>query len=447
MDWSITRLIPRSLFGRSLLIIVLPLIFVQVISTYVFFDRHWESITRQFADNIAGQICTLATLAESHRLSPAEIEDLALEAFNLEAFVIKPTTPPERPHPRPLETDLDPALDPWSGQILVGALEQQLDHPFTIDLRTETLGVEVMLKNGQVLTCRMPHKRLVTKTTVIYILWSLGTSVLFLLIAVLFMRNQIRPLRRLAEAAQNLGKGRPVDHFKPEGATEVRKVGKAFIVMRDRLRRFVDQRTEMLAGVSHDLRTPLTRMRLQLALLPASADVEALQEDIREMEAMITAYLAFARGQGQEEAVLQPVVPFVQEILSKMALPREVLTVDHTVPADLSLMIKPQSLQRCLVNLLSNALRYGQGKVAVTLTRKASRFSITIDDNGPGIPRAQRTEVFRPFYRLESSRNPVTGGTGLGLTIAQDSVQAHGGSILLGTAPLGGLRVQVRLPL
>jgi two-component system osmolarity sensor histidine kinase EnvZ len=257
------------------------------------------------------------------------------------------------------------------------------------------------------------------------------------------MRNQVRPIRRLAVAAERFGKGQDVPSFKPEGAQEVRQASSAFIKMRERIKRQIQQRTEMLAGVSHDLRTPLTRMKLQLAMLEGTPEAASLKEDVTEMERMVEGYLAFARGEGTEQPETTSVGDLVRDVVDRVT--REAGHVDLHIEHDADLPLRREVMRRAVGNLVSNAVRHGD-VVSVRVGRRANTVEVTVDDDGPGIPRQQREEVFRPFHRLDSSRNPLTGGTGLGLTIARDVVRGHGGDLLLEDAPGGGLRARVLLP-
>jgi two-component system osmolarity sensor histidine kinase EnvZ len=274
-------------------------------------------------------------------------------------------------------------------------------------------------------------------------MWMVGTAVVLLAVAVVFLRNQIRPIQRLAQAAEAFGKGREVGDFRPSGATEVRQASAAFLAMRERILRQIGQRTEMLAGVSHDLRTPLTRMKLQLALLGLRPEVAELKRDVAEMEKMIAGYLAFARGQESEATVATDLPALLNDVVATMR--RHGGDIRLKSGSDITVPIRPNAFRRCLVNLIENALRHGR-RVEVSAVRRGGAVEIAIDDDGPGVPADRREDVFRPFYRLDESRNPATGGVGLGLTIARDVIRGHGGEIELGTAPIGGLRALLRLP-
>jgi two-component system osmolarity sensor histidine kinase EnvZ len=290
----------------------------------------------------------------------------------------------------------------------------------------------------------MHDERLISSTTKIFVFWMVGTSLVLFAVAALFMRNQISPLRRLAAAADSFGKGRDTPLFKPSGATEVRQAAAAFMIMRERIRRQIQQRTEMLAGVSHDLRTPLTRMKLQLAMLGNDPEIRELQSDVTTMEGMIEGYLNFARGEGSEERIPTDIATLLEEIVYEAA--RNDIGVDLSVETGVELALARNAFKRCITNLIENAARYG-GEIGITATRNGSVLEITVDDDGPGIPEALREEAFRPFYRIDESRNPDTGGTGLGLTIARDIVLSHGGTLTLDESPAGGLRARIRVPI
>jgi len=285
--------------------------------------------------------------------------------------------------------------------------------------------------------------------THVWVLWMIGTSVIFLSIAILFLRNQIRPIERLADAAEAFGKGRDVPDFRPAGANEVRRAALAFIDMRERISRFVQQRTDMLAGVSHDLRTPLTRMKLELAMMKENSSIVALKGDLEEMEHMLEEYLAFARGQAGEGASDTDISQLLREVVGnaqrKADGKQPGKTVEADVPDTLVIPVRPNALKRCVVNLVENAVRHGS-HVRVALRQGDHAIEIVVDDDGPGIPPERREEAFRPFHRLDSGRSLATGGAGLGLAIALDIARGHGGDIILDDSPLGGLRGVIRVP-
>ncbi|WP_299624994.1 ATP-binding protein [Pelagibius sp.] len=431
------RLLPRSLLGRAVLIIVTPLILLQVISTWIFYDRHYDTITKRLAQGLAGDVAAVVNLIER---SPDDsdlvrIFSLARRTMQLELSVSEGATLLV-PDQIPLRGIVD--------QRLRTALEERLVQAFAVDTRSLDERVEILVQLNQgVLRVLVTDERLFSSTTYIFIIWTIGSSILLFGVAVIFMRNQVKPIRRLASAAEGFGKGRMVEDFKPEGATEVRQAAVAFINMRDRLNRQVHQRTEMLAGVSHDLRTPLTRMKLQLEMLKDTPGTEELQSDVAEMEHMVEGYLAFARGEGKETPVTTDLTALLRDVVGQMT--RDGRVVDLHLEQEITLPLRREAMRRCLTNLIGNAQRYGR-QVSVRAGRRKTLIEVTIDDDGPGIPEAQREDVFKPFFRLEQSRNPATGGVGLGLTIARDVARSHGGDVVLETAPGGGLRARIWLP-
>jgi two-component system osmolarity sensor histidine kinase EnvZ len=331
------------------------------------------------------------------------------------------------------------------GKRLERALDERVRRPLLVDDLSDERQVliAVQLSDG-VLHASVSRKRLFSSTTYVFIIWMVGTSLILFGVAGLFMRNQVRPIRRLADAAARFGKGQEIVGFKPEGATEVRQAALEFNRMRERITRTIAQRTEMLAGVSHDLRTPLTRMKLELAMLPDNADAAALKTDVDEMERMIDAYLAFVRGEGSEAAIKSALRPLLEEVVGGAR--RDGSDVELAIEGEITLTLRPNAIRRSLTNLVANACRYSK-HVAVRARRFGDSLELIVDDDGPGIPSERREDVFRPFFRLDSSRSRATGGVGLGLTIARDLVRGHGGDLVLDQSPLGGLRAIVRLPL
>jgi two-component system osmolarity sensor histidine kinase EnvZ len=299
-----------------------------------------------------------------------------------------------------------------------------------------------------VLEILVPHDRVTVSQPDIFILWMVVSALVLVTVAILFLRNQVRPIERLARAADAFGKGRDVPDFKPYGAIEVRRAAQAFLTMRERLERYLQQRTEMLAGVSHDLKTPLTRMRLQLAMMGPSPDIDAMRRDIIEMEHMLDEYLEFARGEGGEHSELCDLAALAREAAERAVRARmaERSRLTLAMPEPVQLSARRRALGRCITNLVDNALKHGKN-VEVSVVRDERFAQIVVDDDGPGIPEDKREEAFRPFHRLDEGRNLQTGGVGLGLAIARDIARAHGGDLLLDASPQGGLRAIVRLPI
>lgn len=433
----VKRALPHTLFGRALLIIVTPVVLLEIMAAYVFFERHWEDVSRRLALGVGGDIAMVIRLLDEY--PEADGRAFALrQARNLMGLTITmlPGARLAETPPKLSNSILD--------RRLTKGLTERLAHPFHLDTHSfaERVEIRVQLEEG-VLQVLVPRKRVASSTTSIFIMWMVGTALVLLAIAVVFMRNQLRPIRRLAQAADDLGKGREVRNFKPSGAVEVRRAAAAFLRMRDRIERQIRQRTEMLAGVSHDLHTPLTRMKLQLAMLDESDETASLRSDVAEMEKMVDGYLAFARGQDSEAAVVTDLPELLGEVASEAR--RQGSEVELVTAGEMAVPIRPNAFKRCITNLVDNARRHG-GRVTIRAERNGDAVEIVVDDNGPGIPEAEREEVFKPFYRLDASRNPDTGGSGLGLSIARDVARSHGGDITLSDAPTGGLRALLRLP-
>ena len=432
------NLLPHGLLGRSLLIIVMPLVVLQLVSAYVFYSSHWETVAKRLAKGLAGDIGSVieATRAFPDRDSRALILAIAANKMELDIRFIPGAILPNQPQQAPSS---------FLERAMAEAMDERVQRPYRMD--SDTLDREVVIRvqlSDGLLEIFAPKKRLFSSTTYVFILWMLGTAMLLFGIATVFMRNQVRSVRKLAVAADRFGKGQDVPNFKAEGATEVRQAAQAFNLMRQRLQRQIQQRTEMLAGVSHDLRTPLTRMKLQLAMMGEMDGRAELEEDVAEMERMVEGYLAFARGEGSEQPEATDLPGLVDEVVGRFR--RQGATIDLHHEGEIVMPLRPDAMARALGNLIGNAIRYG-GHVWVRVGRRQDAAEVLIDDDGPGIPADRREEVFKAFTRLEHSRNPGTGGVGLGLTIARDIVRTHGGEVLLEDSPLGGLRARLRLPL
>jgi two-component system osmolarity sensor histidine kinase EnvZ len=436
----IKRLLPQTMFGRSLLLIVMPLVLVQIIATWVFYARHWETVSRRLSTDVAGDI---GMLIEAMQFADTELELTRLleNASGLTGINFSTARGATLPEPIPAGGSL------FEDQ-LRAALHERVGRPYEIDAVSDPRDIRIQIQlPDSVLTADVPRKRLYTSTTYIFILWMIGSSLVLMSVAALFLRNQVKSLRRLAAAAEGFGKGRPVVFSKIEGALEVRQAAAAFIQMRNRIQRQIRQRTEMLAGVSHDLRTPLTRMKLALELIDGDPVVAGLKSDVAEMERLVNLYLDFARGEGTESPVETDIALLLEDLAAATRRDGTPLALDQPagLPAGLILLVRPNALRRCLANLIANARRYGR-HVWLSSVPVEDGLDILVDDDGPGIPVAERDRVFQPFIRLDASRNPSTGGVGLGLTIARDVARSHGGDVRLETSPRGGLRARIHLP-
>lgn len=434
------RIIPRGLLGRALLILVIPLILLQVVTAVVFFDRHWDTVMRRLANSIAGDISTVLSLLTRYPAPEDQqwILDTARVHMDLDITIHPGAILPNAERPSFGSDTIE--------QAMATAVEERVRRPYAIDVDflDREMTIHLQLPGG-VMEVIAPRKRLFSSTTYVFVMWMVGTALVLTGLAAWFMSKQVRSILRLAASADRFGKGRDVPPIKPEGAREVRQAAEAFNVMRERIQRQIAQRTEMLAGVSHDLRTPLTRMKLQLAMMGDGPDIHDLSEDVVEMERMIEAYLAFARGDGHEAVQRADLAALVESVAARFRRNGGAVETVGTA-APVMVPIRHNALDRALSNLLANALRYA-GRVRVSLHADAGTVELWVEDDGPGIPAAKREDVFRAFTRLDPSRNPKTGGTGLGLTITRDIVRGHGGDITLHDSPaLGGLRAVVRLP-
>jgi len=438
---ALKRFLPRGLFGRSLIIIVAPVVILQAIVTYAFFERHYDVVTSRMARNVAGDVTylikqhnTLETEAERQQLREVAARSFGYTIFFLPGEYVARAKPQTRS-----------ALD----RALARVLTSQVSEPTNFDTNRypQYLEIKVQVSQG-VLRLLVPLNRVTASNADIFILWMIGSSLVLLAVAIIFLRNQIKPIEHLALAAESFGKGRAVPDFKPHGAAEVRRAASAFIQMRERIERHVQQRTEMLAGVSHDLKTPLTRLRLQIAMLKEDTDTHAMGADLAQMEHMLNEYLDFARGEGGEGAEPTDIALFLEEAVrdASRARANAASRIKLIATPHLILPMKRKALKRCLVNLIDNALKYGN-QVEITARQTGRTVNISIEDDGPGIPELQREEAFRPFHRLDESRNLQSGGVGLGLAIARDIARAHGGDVVLEQSWLGGLKAVVRLPI
>ncbi|GJE28832.1 ATP-binding protein [Methylobacterium organophilum] len=428
--------LPKGLYARSLIIIIAPVVLLQSVIAYTFMERHWQLVTRRLSAAVTADIAALIDIYESYP-QDKDVETLsriAGERLNLDLDVLKGAKLPP-PAPRPFFSILDEALS--------DELKRQIRRPFWIDTvgRSNLIEIRVAIPDG-VLRVTARRSQAYASNSHIFLVWMTGSSLVLLGVAILFLRNQIKPILRLAAVAEGFGKGREIE-FKPRGAREVRQAGHAFIEMKRRIERAMEQRTMMLNGVSHDLRTIITRFKLSLALVEQSSDVEDLQRDVDEMSRMLEAYLAFAKGDSAETAAPTDMRALLEDLRTDV----ERLGA-HVEAVDLEgrpvVTVRPDAFRRCLFNLAANAARYGE-TVAISGKAEHRSFLVSIDDDGPGIPPESREEVFKPFLRLDDARQDA-GGSGLGLAIARDIARAHGGDILLHDSPLGGLRATVRIP-
>jgi two-component system osmolarity sensor histidine kinase EnvZ len=438
----VTALLPTGLYARALLIIITPIVLLEGVVAFSFMERHWQAVTGRLSEATARNIAALIDVYEDYPRDDnyARLLEMARERLGL-SMTMLPAGDLPVPQPKPFFALLDRTLS--------RELAKQIDRPFWIDSVGQSDHVEIRVKHDKsVLRFVARRSQTYASNSHIFLMWMVGTSVVLLTVSILFLRNQIRPILRLAEAADAFGKGRQVaDDFRPRGAREVRQASQAFLEMRERITQHVEQRTTMLAGVSHDLRTVLTRLRLQLAFLGDGPEVAAMRTDLKEMQSMLEDYLAFAKGDGGEVATETHVRALLEEIVAEA----QHLDVPITLRIrrrrrELVTPLKRNAMKRAVANLVSNAARYAD-QIVIRAATERDWLRIEVDDDGPGIPEAERENVFRPFYRLEQARTQDEGNSGLGLAIARDIAKSHGGDVTLGESSMGGLRAIIRVPL
>ena len=430
----VKRILPKGLFYRSLIIVAAPIILLQIIITIVFFDSLWIKTNKGMTRSLAGEVKTLFDFYENNPSYRQEITNLYNENFDfvitLKENEILPKTTTERwysPMDRSLRREFKPifANSYW----------------FDTTTHKEVVELRIIYKNG-VLQIFFPKHRIAPSSARIFALWIILPGLLLILIALVFLKNQTRPIINLAKAAEKFGKGEFIKGFRPSGAKEIRQAAYEFDKMRKRITVHLNQRSEMLSGISHDLRTPLTRLKLQLTFLKQKDLAKKISDDVEEMEKMLNEYLEFASQQKSEETELTNLNNIIEDIVKKY----EDKQISLFLEENSEISIRPNSIKRCLINLIDNSLSYG-GKAEIFTTKTMNNLIILIDDDGPGISESEYLNVMKPFYRIDKSRGQNKSGVGLGLSIANDIIRSHGGNISLEKSALSGLRVKISLPL
>src|ERR1700722_13249628 len=427
---------PTGLYARALLIMIVPMVILQSVVAFVFMERHWNTVTRHLSAAVVQDVAALMDVYKGYPQDKdrAQLRGIGQRMGLVVDFLPVGDMPP--PGPKPFFSLLD--------QTLSVELGRQIGKPFWIDTVGRSNLVEIRIQlDDAVMRIFAQRSAAYASNSEIFLFWMVGTSSILLIVAVLFLRNQIKPILRLADAAESFGKGREAPNFRPRGAREVRRAANAFLEMKARIERSIEQRTAMLAGVSHDLRTILTRFKLELELIGDTPEVDGMRKDVDEMAGMLEDYLAFARGDSGEQAQPTDMASALEELRSDAERNGHTAIVAfHGLPV---VTVKPAAFKRCLANLVSNAARHANA-ISITGHRDHRYLTVMVDDDGPGIPATMREEVFKPFLRLDDARNQDEGGTGLGLAIARDIARSHGGDITLGDSPMGGLRASVRIP-
>ena len=434
------KFLPKTLFFRTMLLIFIPLIVVQVVSMVAFFNGNWSRMGKKLSDNLTADMAMVIDYSQGNPKKVKAFDKLAESNWDLNVMFFDNNskhqfmTKASKHH-----------------KFITGFLEESLKRKFpdfetNVYLTKDREDLWVLIDTPQGLyRFETAAKNIFTTAVFGFVAWMIGTSLLLFLVAVLFLRIQVRAIADLAQFSEDFGKGIDNKDFKPYGSSEVRKAGLAFIKMKERIQRQISERTRMLAGVSHDLRTPLTRMRLQAEMMPKGQDRDDLMQDISEMEKMLDGYLDFVSGEAGEKSTFVDMNELILSILNKFRN-RNTLIRYATNDQVSAIQGREQGLKRALTNIISNAFDYAK-TVAVRLESNNNRLEVTVDDDGPGIPADKREDVFKAFYRIEGSRNKETGGVGLGLSIAKDVISSHGGTITLGDSDMGGLRVLISIPL
>lgn len=423
---AIQPYLPKGLLARALTILFVPLFLVQVVMGYIFFDRHTETILRVLSNTIAGDIALVHEWVEKG-YEFKRIQDLAKRHMHLDLQW--------QAHKK--LSQKGPLKHTWLYEFMDDALEGNLTSPYFVRMSQDKIHIMVECRQG-LLAVDTDRKRLFSRTTPLVLIWTISTSLILFIVAALFMRNQVRPISRLARAAEAFGQGQEI-FFKPEGAREVRQAGASFLHMRQSLQFQLSERMNMLAGVSHDLRTVLTRMKLQIAL--THGDNKDLQQDVETMQAMMEEFLYYTRNLHHEEAVATDIGAMCVQLQKEMGE----FPTSYAGPSSLWESVRPLLVYRSLMNILLNCRRHAT-RAHISLEALNGEWQVCIDDDGPGIAPHERDDACMAFHRLDASRNLDQGGVGLGLTIARDGIHAHGGHLYLEESPHGGLRVRMVLP-
>ena len=425
-------ILPKGLYSRSLLIIIVPVVVLQGILTFVFLDRHWQLVTRKLSSAVASEIATFVDVAPSLGLN--KVVELSKKFYDAEVNYI-PNQKLINNIPKPINL---------VENTLSKELSKIMTDNFWVDAHTYEKRVIVQIEKKEgIYEFTIPRSNVYATNSHIFLVWMVISSLLLVSVAVIFMRQQIKPIEKLSKAAQQFGLGKKMENFKPSGATEVRRAAEAYLKMQERIERFIEQRTLMLAGVSHDLRTPLTRLKLQLEMLSDDKTNIELLSDVNEMQKMLENYLDFAEDVTREKAIKTDLKQMIKEIINSESIENKVIEFNVKNDKPIFFECRAIAMKRCITNLLNNACSYGDD-IRVALEKKKDVIDISIEDNGPGIDKTDYDKAIKPFIRLDSSRNQNIPGSGLGLSISQDITSNHGGKLIMSRSNLGGLKVQLK---
>ena len=426
------EILPKGLYSRSLLIIIIPVVVLQGILTFVFLDRHWQLVTRKLSSAVASEIATFVDVAPSLGLN--KVIELSKKFYDAEVNFI-PNQKLINNLPKPINL---------VENTLSKELSKTINDNFWVDAHTYEKRVIVQIEKKEgIYEFIIPRRNVYATNSHIFLVWMVISSLLLVSVAVIFMRQQIKPIEKLSKAAQQFGLGKKMENFKPSGATEVRRAAEAYLKMQERIERFIEQRTLMLAGVSHDLRTPLTRLKLQLEMLSDDKTNIELLSDVNEMQKMLENYLDFAEDVTREKAKKTDLKEMIKDIINSESIENKIIEFNVKNDTPIFFECRAIAMKRCITNLLNNACSYGDD-IRITLEKKKDVIDISIEDNGPGIDKTDYDKAIKPFIRLDSSRNQNIPGSGLGLSISQDITSNHGGKLIMSKSNLGGLKVQLK---
>ena len=431
---KLKKISPNSLYTRSLIIIIAPIVVLQAILTFVFLERHWQLVTKKLSSSVVSEIGMIIKMQKE--TDQETISSYAKEFYDISInYYSNQEIPLDNNIPRTIVE-----------RTLVREIGERLDTKTWVQDFPEEKKVRVIIPLGSsIIEFLIPRRNVYATNSHIFLVWMVISSILILSIAILFLRQQIKPIEKLAKAAESFGMGKKIENFKPSGASEVRKAADAYIKMQERIEKFIEQRTLMLAGVSHDLRTPLTRIKLQLEMLSKNRENEELLKDVDEMQYMLETYLDFSQTVSSEESSLVNINKLIEEVIETSKDENNFIIFKPLKKNEINHKCKYIALKRCIINIINNAKAYGD-KIIIKLSESDYEININIEDNGPGISEKDYQKALKPFQRLDSSRNQNIAGSGLGLSISQDIIKTLDGNLNLSKSEMGGLKVEINLP-